>query len=295
MKKLLFTRKNNERHWVGNAFPVRTLFSYNDIADQISPFLLMDYAGPYVFTPTSTPRGVGEHPHRGFETVTIVYEGEVTHKDSAGGGGTIKPDDVQWMTAASGLVHEEFHSLNFSKTGGNFEMVQLWINLPTKDKMSKPRYQGILSSQIPKINLLNEAGTLRIISGEYAQAKGPAKTFSKINLWDIRLNPGKEASFQVTAGDTCVLFVLSGSIKLANSSEVFKTAELVVLESTNTDFSIQALEDTKILFLGGTPLNETIVGHGPFVMNTMTEINQAIQDYQAGLMGNIDRIDGSEK
>lgn len=293
MKKLLYTRKNNQRHWVGDGFPVRTIFSYNDLGKEISPFLLMDYAGPHIFSPTEERRGVEEHPHRGFETVTIVYEGEVTHQDSAGGGGTIKSGDVQWMTAASGLVHEEFHGENFTKSGGPFEMIQLWVNLPAKNKMDKPRYQGITSASIPKIELENGAGAVRVIAGEYKQ-KGPAKTFSNINLWDMRLKSGHTTLYQVPKSDTCALFVLSGKIKLT-FGEVIGEAELAVLDSEEKQFSIEALEDTKVLFLGGTKLNETVVGYGPFVMNTPAEINQAIQDYQAGRMGQLGRIEGSDK
>jgi redox-sensitive bicupin YhaK (pirin superfamily) len=293
MKKLISTRKNNHRHWVGDGFPVRTIFSYNDIAKDISPFLLMDYGGPHVFTPTEKARGVEEHPHRGFETVTIVYEGEVTHRDSAGGGGTIKSGDVQWMTAASGLVHEEFHGDSFSKSGGAFEMVQLWVNLPKKDKMTKPRYQGISSTQIPVVQLNNNSGNVRVIAGEYFE-KGPAKTFSEISLWDMRLNAGHKNIFNVKAGNTCLLFVLNGKIKLADG-EIISEAELAILDTNESQFSIEATTDSKVLFMGGAPFNEPIVGHGPFVMNSVAEINQAIIDYQAGLMGEMDPIEGSEK
>lgn len=293
MKKLLFSRKSEQRHWVGNGFPVRTIFSYSDLANQISPFLLMDYAGPYNFSATDQQRGVEEHPHRGFETVTVVYEGEVTHRDSAGGGGTIKSGDVQWMTAASGLVHEEFHGENFRKSGGPFEMVQLWVNLPKKFKMHKPRYQGITAEQIPNIELENGAGIVRVIAGEFKKA-GPAKTFSPVNLWDLRLHAGKTSNFEVPVGHTAALFVLSGKIKLA-SKEIISEAELAVLDPSDPNFSIEALEESKVLFLGGQPLNEPIVGHGPFVMNSVAEINQAIMDYQAGLMGEIGQIEGSKQ
>lgn len=292
MKKLLFTRKNNQKHWVGNGFPVRTIFSYSDVAKEISPFLLMDYGGPHVFTPTESRRCVEEHPHRGFEMVTIVYEGEVTHQDSAGGGGTIKSGDVQWMTAASGLVHEEFHGDKFAKAGGLFEMVQLWVNLPAKNKMTKPRYQGITANQIPNILLADNAGVVKVIAGEF-QVKGPAKTFSPIDLWDMRLSAGHTSTFKVPNGNTCSLFIINGEIILA-SGELIKDAELAVLDPEGTEFTIEALSDSKVLFLGGQPLNEPIVGHGPFVMNSVQEINQAIMDYQAGLMGKLERIEGSE-
>ena len=293
MKKLLFTRTNENQHWVGDGFPVRSIFSYNDIAKEISPFLLMDYAAPVEFTPSKHIRGVGEHPHRGFETVTMVYAGEVEHRDSAGGGGQIGPGDVQWMTAASGLVHEEMHGADFAKKGGLFEMVQLWINLPAKDKMSKPRYQGITNKSIPKIDLPNEAGRVRVIAGQYGDDKqGPAKTFSPINLWDIRLTKGEPVEFRVPADQTAVVFVLSGKVKL-NSGETLGEAELGVLERAGDTFTLQATEHSKILFMGGQPLNEPIVGHGPFVMNTMAEIQQAFVDFQSGRMGQIGKIEGS--
>src|SRR5207253_2745788 len=188
MKKLLFSQQNNERHWVGDGFPVRSIFTYNNIAKELSPFLLMDYAGPAEFPPSERRRGVEEHPHRGFETVTIVYSGEVEHRDSSGGGGLITPGDVQWMTAASGLVHEEMHGEEFAKKGGRFEMVQLWVNLPKRHKMTAPRYQGIKNAQIPQIALPKEAGAVRVIAGEFNNHRGPASTFSPLNLWDIRLN-----------------------------------------------------------------------------------------------------------
>jgi redox-sensitive bicupin YhaK (pirin superfamily) len=265
------------------------------LAKEISPFLLMDYAGPANF-PASTSahrRGVGEHPHRGFETVTIVYSGEVEHRDSSGGGGLIKPGDVQWMTAASGLVHEEFHGKEFAERGGEFEMVQLWVNLPKKDKMAKPRYQGIKNETIPSVALPDDAGTVRVIAGQYRDHKGPGLTFTPINLWDLRMNAGRTAEFKVPAGHSAVLFVLSGKVKLA-SGETIGEAELAVLEKAGDSFALTALEDAKMLFLGGEPINEQIVGYGPFVMNSPEEIKQAFADFQNGLMGTMS-IEGSEK
>lgn len=305
MKKVLFTQRSDTPHWVGDGFPVRSLFTYRDLAKDISPFLLMDYAGPTEFPPARGDhrRGVGSHPHRGFETVTIVYDGEVEHRDSAGGGGVIQKGDVQWMTAASGLVHEEFHGRNFSKTGGRFEMIQLWVNLAKKDKMAAPRYQGIKSEKIPQVKLPNDAGTLRVIAGAYGQAQGPAKTFSPMNLWDLRLNAGADVELKVPAGHTAVVFVLSGHVKVVGSDTVgidsadtqtVTTAELAVLDPRGDTLKLTATEDTKILFLGGEPLNEPIVGHGPFVMNTHGEILQAIKDFEAGKMGALKQIEGSE-
>lgn len=292
MKKLLFTQRSDSPHWVGDGFPVRSIFNYRELGQNISPFLLMDYGGPTVFSPTESRRGVGEHPHRGFETVTIVYEGEVEHRDSAGGGGLIKPGDVQWMTAASGLVHEEFHGKDFAKKGGPFEMVQLWVNLPAKNKMTSPRYQGIRNEDIPTVSLRNASGTARIISGELQGVKGPAKTFSEVNLWDLRLKTG-EATLETPEGHTTALFVLSGKIK-TSEGKIIDEAEMAIFEREGKALSFSVEEDAKVLFLGGAPLNEPIVGYGPFVMNTQMEIAQAFKDYEAGKMGVLQRIEGAE-
>lgn len=288
MKKLLFTQRSDTSHWVGDGFPVRSILSYNELAEDISPFLLMDYAGPAEFPPSNHKRGVGEHPHRGFETVTIVYSGEVEHRDSSGGGGVIQSGDVQWMTAASGIVHEEFHGPVFAKTGGRFEMVQLWVNLPKKDKMGQPRYQGILNKDIPVVELSNGSGSLRVIAGQYGNAKGPAKTFTPINLWDIRLKAGSTTNFKVPAGHTTAVFVLSGKVTLSDEN-VIGEVEIGLFEREGEDFSLSTQEDSKILFLGGEPIDEPIVGYGPFVMNTPAEIQQAFMDYQNGRMGHITR------
>ncbi len=289
MKKLISTHKNDEQHWVGDGFKVRTIFTYNDLAKDISPFLLMDYAAPTEFKASQHIRGVGEHPHRGFETVTIVYDGEVEHRDSAGGGGLIGPGDVQWMTAASGLVHEEKHSEKFARTGGKFEMVQLWINLPQKFKMTNPRYQTLKNENIKKFDLPGGAGSIRIIAGEYQNSKAQALTFSPINLWDIRLSAGHQLSLQVPDGHTTALFILQGEIQL-ESGEIIGPAELAVLDSKGSEFSFRAQADSKILFMGGEAFNEPIIGHGPFVMNSILEIQQAIADFQNGKMGRIAKI-----
>lgn len=287
MKKLLFTKRSDGSHWVGDGFPVRSIFTYQNIAKEISPFLLMDYAGPKEFKPSEHIRGVGEHPHRGFETVTFVYSGEVVHQDSAGGGGKIGPGDVQWMTAASGLVHEEMHSEEFSKKGGLFEMVQLWVNLPAKFKMANPRYQGITKEQIPNVQLPDQGGLVRVIAGEFENQKGPAKTFTDIQAWDIRLNQDKKQTFQVAKGQTTLVFVMSGEVQL-HDGEVIKEAEMAVLDKEETDFTLMSLsKEAKILFLAGEPINEPIVGYGPFVMNTPNEIRQAFDDYQSGRMGHL--------
>jgi len=295
LKKLQAARDSQSSHWVGDGFPVRNMFSYNDIAKYISPYLMMDYAGPHVFTPTQKRRGVGTHPHRGFETVTIVYEGQVEHRDSAGGGGVIQKGDVQWMTAASGLVHEEFHGKEFSASGGLFEMVQLWVNLPKKFKMTKPRYQGILSQQIPNISIANGQGNLRLISGEFQTQNGAAKTFSPIDLWDIQINAGTEVSLPMKIGHTAMLFILDGEVSLPDQSEHFSNAQLLIFDTEGDTLNFKVHKNSKLLFMGGEPLNEPMIGYGPFVMTTKEEIVQAFQDFENGLMGEMNSIEGSDR
>lgn len=285
MKKVAFIKRSNGSHWVGDGFPVKNIFSYTDIAEKISPFLMMDHAGPTVFPPTKQKLGVGQHPHRGFETVTIVYQGGVTHRDSAGGGGSIGPGDVQWMTAASGLIHEEFHSEDFARQGGPFEMIQLWVNLPAKDKMSAPGYQGITAENIVHVSLANDAGTARIIAGAFGNVKGAAQTFTPMNVWDLRLNAGRTLSLTLPSGHTAALYVLSG--RLTVGTQTVGAAEMVVMEREGTELLAEVTEDAVVLLLSGAPLNESIVGHGPFVMNTRAEIMQAMQDYNNGKFGQI--------
>nr|WP_218036751.1 pirin family protein [Sphingobium sp. EM0848] len=272
---------NNRSHWVGDGFPVRSLFSYNSLGAHISPFLLLDYAGPHYFEPTTDRRGVGQHPHRGFETVTIVYDGEVEHRDSAGNGGIIGPGDVQWMTAAGGIVHEEYHSPAFAKTGGPFRMMQLWVNLPAKDKMAAAGYQGILSADIPVVQLPDEGGTARIIAGDLLGALGPARTFTPINMWDVKLNGDANVSLPLPEGHTAMLVVLSGHVTV-NATMAAGTAEMVLLSREGGDVAIHADGDATLLVLTGEPIDEPIFGHGPFVMNTEKEIRQAVEDFNSG-------------
>jgi redox-sensitive bicupin YhaK (pirin superfamily) len=273
-------------HWVGDGFPVRTIFAYDDPA--VSPFLLLDYAGPAVFPPSEKRRGVGEHPHRGFETVTIMYSGEVEHRDSSGGGGKIGPGDVQWMTAGSGLVHEEMHSHEYSKRGGPFEAIQLWVNLPARDKMAKPGYQTLLNRDIPDVSLPDGAGSARIIAGSYAGSKGPAKTFTPVNLWDVRLKAGKSALFELPESHMTAVFVLKGSVMVNGATKV-GASEFVTFGREGAGISINADADSTLLILGGEPIDEPVFGYGPFVMNTEAEIRKAIQDYQSGRMGHLPR------
>lgn len=284
MKKLARIHKSSEKHWVGNGFPVSSVFEYNGLARELSPFLLLDYAAPYEFPPGKERRGVGAHPHRGFETVTIVFHGEVAHRDSSGGGGTIGPGDVQWMTAGSGIVHEEFHSEDYTRTGGKFHMVQLWVNLRAKDKTAKPGYQGVLNSQIPNVALPNDAGSVRIIAGDYRGTKGAAKTFSPINLWDVTLRAGKAADLPLPDGHTTTFLVLSGKVT-ANGGEPAGEADLAIFERKGDGISVQATTDARLLVMDGEPFAEPVVGYGPFVMNTQAEIVQAFDDYQHGRMG----------
>jgi redox-sensitive bicupin YhaK (pirin superfamily) len=286
MKKLRCIQRSADRHWVGDGFPVRTLFAYPNLGPVLSPFLLFDYAGPMEFPPTDERRGVGEHPHRGFETVTIVYAGEVEHRDSSGGGGRIGPGDVQWMTAASGLVHEEFHGRAFARRGGTFEMVQLWVNLPARDKMAPPRYQSIVAADIPTVRLADGAGSVRVIAGEFAGTQGPARTFTPIQLWDLRFDGTHRADLAVPDGYTTALAVLRGSLGV-NGSEAIGAAEVGLFDRSGTHVAVESTPDTTALLLCGAPIDEPIVGQGPFVMNAPGEIRRAMLDYQSGKMGHL--------
>lgn len=286
MKKVIERVTSGPGHWVGDGFPVRSLFSYTSHPDTMSPFLLLDYAGPRQFTPLDQPRGVGQHPHRGFETVTIVYAGEVAHKDSAGNGGVIGPGDVQWMTAGAGILHEEFHSPEFTKSGGLLEMVQLWVNLPAKNKMTKPGYQGITGAEIPHVTLPENAGYVRVIAGSYEETIGPAQTFSPINVWDIRLNAGASTSLAVPDGWNASVVVLRGTVQV-NGKEIARDADLVVLDREGTEIQLETSNDAVVLLLSGEPIAEPIVGYGPFVMNTDAQIRQAMDDFRRGNFGEI--------
>ena len=289
MKKVIAVNRNQKTHWVGDGFPVKNLFSYDRLAQAISPFLLLDYAAPYHFDATSAQHGVGSHPHRGFETVTLAYQGEVTHKDSSGAGGTIHAGDVQWMTAGSGVVHEEFHSSDFAQQGGLFEMVQLWVNLPAKDKMTTPRYQALTAAEIPHIELPEGAGHLRVIAGEYKQHIGPAQTFSTINVWDGALNTAAEIELELPEQHNTILVVLSGELNVNGTQRVLDSSMVLFAKDADSRIRLEALQASKFLVLTGEPLNEAIEGYGPFVMNTKQEIMQAFQDFNQGKFGEITR------
>jgi redox-sensitive bicupin YhaK (pirin superfamily) len=284
MKNIIGIYTSPRTHWVGDGFPVRTLFSYDNLGQHISPFLLLDHAAPAEFTPTTERRGVGQHPHRGFETVTIVYKGELEHRDSTGSGGKIGPGDVQWMTAASGIIHEEFHSEGFAKRGGTLEMVQLWVNLPAKDKMADAGYQTILDGDIPSLPLKDNAGSLRLIAGEFDGHTGPARTFTPVDVWDLRLNGGKLLTLDLHEGRNTALVVLHGTVQV-NGQELAREGQLALFERDGHQLSLEANGDAVVLLLSGEPIDEPIVGHGPFVMNSEQEIHQAFADFQSGRFG----------
>ena len=286
MRKVLGVYSAPRGHWVGDGFPVRSMFSHASHGDHVSPFLLLDYAGPAEFTPTDKPRGVGSHPHRGFETVTIVHRGEVEHRDSTGNGGVIGPGDVQWMTAASGILHKEFHSDAFTRQGGSLEMVQLWVNLPAKDKNAPPNYQTLLKGDIPSVELPGGAGTLRVIAGDYEGARGPARTFTPIDVWDVRLNQGGSSSFALPEGHTVAVVVLRGTVQV-NDDAIAHEAQFILLDRQGGLVRVEANGDASLLILSGEPIDEPVVMHGPFVMNTADEIRQAMIDFQSGKFGSI--------
>jgi redox-sensitive bicupin YhaK (pirin superfamily) len=275
-------------HWVGDGFPVRSVFSPQSVKSRLSPYVLMDYAGPASFEPAIEPRGVDAHPHRGFETVTVVYQGELEHRDSAGNRESIGPGDVQWMTAGSGVLHEEKHSKDFTRRGGILEMAQLWVNLPARHKMVSPRYQTLLRADIPSVTLPGDAGSVRVIAGELARTTGPAATFTPVILWDVQLRRGAEHRFPVAAGFSLAVWVRSGSVRIAGTHAV-GARQLVVLEQTGADLDVAAEDDVEFLIVGGEPIDEPVVAHGPFVMNTQEEIRDAIRDFQAGSWGRLDR------
>jgi len=276
-----------EPHWVGDGFPVRSVFSvHSQDAAAISPFLLLDHAGPHEFPPSAdgAPRGVDQHPHRGFETVTILYRGELEHRDSSGASGRIGPGDVQWMTAGSGVVHEEKHTAEFTRRGGTLEMIQLWVNLPARAKGEPPRYQDIRCESIPAADLSDGGGTMRIIAGEYQATRGPAKTFTPINLWDASLTPGASATLDLPR-DTTMLIVVMRGVAVVGGAELAAHQGALLSRDGETVSVAAGDQGAAILILNGEPIDEPVVAHGPFVMNTREEIRQAMADYQAGRMG----------
>jgi redox-sensitive bicupin YhaK (pirin superfamily) len=273
-------------HFVGDGFRVHNFIpsSFRLNMERMDPFILLDYNSKYKFPPSSKVKGVGVHPHRGFETVTIAYQGKIAHHDSSGGGGIIGEGDVQWMTAASGVLHKEYHEENFSRSGGIFQMVQLWVNLPSKDKMSNPKYQAIKNAQIPMHILNNNLGEIEVIAGQYKGINGTASTFSPINMFNVKLKSEAKANFSFPAHYNTSILVIEGNITV-NGSEKVSTDHFVLFENKGENFYIEAKENAIILVLSGAPLNESIVARGPFVMNTQQEIIEAYDDYNNGKFG----------
>ncbi len=281
MKTLAFVQRNDTRFAVGDFSPVLSVFSYHELGSTVSPFLLLDHIGPGRLLPSTKQQGVQEHPHRGFETVTIVYAGELEHRDSSGGGGLIRAGDVQWMTAASGVIHRELFSEAFTQSGGRFEMIQLWVNLPAASKMQPPRYQSLASADIPSLALPDSAGALRVIAGEYQGVSGPAQTHTRMNVLDVQLKAGHRARFDTAAGDTTLIYLLAGRLQFG-AEDAVEEQSLAVLSNTEAGFELSALENSRLLVLSGERINEPINGHGPFVMNSYEEILQAYDDVKNG-------------
>lgn len=285
-KELVGVYQPGSHHMVGDGFPVRNMIPGAGVDEQLSPFLMLDYMGPDQVPPSDRQRGVGEHPHRGFETVTIMYHGKVAHRDSTGSGGVIGPGDVQWMTAASGVVHEELHEKEFARQGGLLEGIQLWVNLPKAFKMTSPRYQTLVKEDIPVVDLGGGAGQLRVIAGTFRGVNGPAKTFSPVHLYDVRLTAGHQVELALPDGFNSSFFVLGGQV-MVNGAQAVGDVELALLGKRGERVTLEAKQDTTLLVMSGQPIEEPIARYGPFVMNTREEIIQAVQDYQAGKMGHL--------
>lgn len=278
--------KPREPHYVGDGFRVHNFIpsGYHLEMQRMSPFILLDYNSKFNFPPSATPKGVGVHPHRGFETVTIAYKGRVQHHDSHGGGGVIGEGDVQWMTAASGVLHKEYHEKEWSKKGGDFQMVQLWVNLPAQYKMSTPKYQALKNSDIPKYHIENDGGEIEVIAGEFEGVKGAAFTFTPINMLNAKLKKGTEVAFSFPENYNTALLVIEGEITV-NKEANAPTDNLVLMANDGENFTIKANEDAIVLVLSGEPINEPIAAHGPFVMNTRKELLEAFEDFNTGKFG----------
>ncbi|MFC1785466.1 pirin family protein [Candidatus Neomarinimicrobiota bacterium] len=275
-------------HWVGDGFKVHTLFPSQEIdKSRMSPFFLFDYNAKTEFPPSDVPRGVDPHPHRGFETVTIAFHGSVAHHDSIGNSGVIHEGDVQWMTAGSGILHKEYHEKSFSEKGGLFQMVQLWVNLPAKYKMSKPKYQALVHDKMGKVRLPNNSGIVNIIAGEYHNIKGPAKTFTPINLFDIRLDKNADVIFELPENYNSAILILDGTITI-NNFDTVQADQFVLFENEGITVNISATKDSVILLLSGEPINEPIFQYGPFLMNTKKEIIEAFDDFNNGKFGHLE-------
>lgn len=286
MKHLRHIHPSPDLHWVGNGFPAHSIFDYNGLGRELSPFLLLDYVAPHAFPPGDERRGVGAHPHKGFETVTVAYQGELEHRDSSGGGGLIGPGDVQWMTAGRGIVHQEFHSEDFTRRGGVLQMAQLWVNLRAADKVAPPRYQTLLAKDIPRASLPHGAGEARIIAGQLGEVRGPALTFTPIQLWDLSLRAAGQVELPLTDGHSTALLVTEGSV-LAPDGRKAVAGDLAVYSREGATLPLSVETDSRLLLMSGEPIDEPLVGYGPFVMNSLDEIQQAYEEYQQGRMGDL--------
>ena len=272
-------------HMVGDGFRVHSFFPGARLIDKkrMSPFFLLDYGAKVDFSPSNQPRGVGVHPHAGFETVTIAYKGKIAHHDSAGNSGIIGEGDVQWMTAGSGLLHKEYHEEEFSKTGGLFQMVQLWVNLPSQYKKTAPKYQELTHDKMGKHLLEDGQSYVEVIAGNYRGTPGPAFTFSPIEVYNVRLQKNGTATLELPAHYNTGLLVIEGKI-LVNGTAA-DTDHFVLFKNEGSSIQIEATEEAVVLFLSGEPINEPIAAYGPFLMNTWAEVEQAIRDANAGKFG----------
>ena len=282
MKTLAFIHVNDSGSPVGDFAPVTSVFSHYELGNTVSPFLLLDHLGPGVLKPTKLKKGVLEHPHRGFETVTLVFKGELEHHDTTGGGGVICEGDVQWMTAASGIQHEEVFSQAFAQRGGAFEILQLWVNLPAKDKMNPARYQSLTKASIPKVNLAQDAGYVRIIAGQYLTAQGPAETHTPMQVFDVFVRTNQSITLPAQEGDTTLVYLRSGKLKFTETDEQLNAQHMAVMSGQGENVELMAVEDSHILYLSAQPLNEPIYGRGYFVMNHFAEVMQAYDDLKQG-------------
>ncbi|MDQ6756704.1 MAG: pirin family protein [Bacteroidota bacterium] len=271
-------------HMVGDGFRVHNFFpsGYNIGKNRMSPFFMMDYNSKVDFSPQETPRGVGVHPHRGFETVTIAYHGKIAHHDSTGNSGVIGEGDVQWMTAASGVLHKEFHEQEFSKKGGPFQMIQLWINLPAKDKMSKPKYQAIANDKLGKYQWDN-AGVVEVIAGNFKGVKGAASTFTPIEMYNVKIKKGDSVSFDLPENFNTGILVVEGFAKI--NDEKTSADNFILFKNEGEEISITAEEDSILFVISGEPINEPIAAYGPFLMNTHKELEEALDDFNKGKFG----------
>lgn len=285
MKQIKSVSKAAPPHMVGDGFKVKTFIS-SQMWQDLSPFLMLDYIEPVNYLPTGHPRGVDVHPHKGFETVSILWEGALAHEDSSGGKGSLYAGDVQWMTAGAGILHKEFHEAEFSKKGGVLHGAQLWVNLPAKDKATPPHYQDIRSANIPEILLADGKGKIRIIAGEMDAVKGPANTFTRINIFDAHIHAGASFNLKVTEGDNTAMLVLKGTV-LINDETMAREGEMLLFHQAGDSIPVQTNNETHLLLLSGEPINEPVAAYGPFVMNTQEEIMEAMNDFNAGKFGHM--------